>query len=81
MKAIVFEIQVCGGRLFNDLESACQDYLQCLKDGIDREKIHFSIRLPNGERKGITIRQEDGNVVAYGDFAGLPDALDYAREG
>lgn len=80
MKAIVTEIQVCGGRIFNNLEEACKDYLQCLKEGIDREKLNFSITLPNGEIKHITIRQEDGQIVAYGDFQGLPSFLDYAKE-
>ena len=80
MVAIVNEIQVCGGRLFTNLEDACQDYLRCLADGIDREKLNFSITLPSGKIKHITIRQKDERVVAYGDFEGLPNALDYARE-
>ena len=80
MVATVSEIQVCGGRLFNNLEEACRDYLQCLAEGIDREKLNFSIALPNGELKHITIRQEEKRVVAYGDFEGLPSFLEYARE-
>ena len=80
MIAKVEEIQVCGRRLFTNLEEACKDYLQCLEGGIDREKLHFTIILPTGKVKSITIRQEDEQVVAYGDFEGLPNALDYAKE-
>ena len=79
MIPIVNEIQVCGGSLFTDLESACRDYLKCLEEGTDREKLNFSILLPSGT-KHITIRQEYTRVVAYGDFAELPDALEYAME-
>ena len=80
MVAVVKEIQVCGGRLFTNLEKACRDYLECLANGIDREKLNFSITLPDGKTKHITIRQEDNRVVAYGDFEGLQNALDYAKE-
>ena len=80
MVAKVKEIQVCGGRLFNNLEEACKNYLQCLSEGIDREKLHFTIILPNGKVKSVTIRQEDDQVVAYGDFEGLSNVLDYAKE-
>lgn len=80
MKATVRGIQVCGGRIFDNLEEACRDYLQCLEEGIDREKLNFTIVLPDNEIKYITIRQEENKVVAYGDFNGLPSALDYARE-
>ena len=80
MIPVVKEIQVCGGRLCTNLEDACQDYLKCLANGIDREKLHFTIILPDGKVKSITIRQGDGRVVAYGDFEGLPNALDYAYE-
>lgn len=80
MKAIVTDIQVCGGRLFANLEEACKDYLQCLKDGVDREKLNFRIVLSSKEVKHITIRQEDNQLVAYGDFEGLPSMLDYAKE-
>lgn len=80
MKAIVNEIQVCGGRIFSNLEQACEDYLQCLREGIDREKFNFGITLPNGQIKSITIRQGDEKVIAYGDFDELPSFLDYAEE-
>lgn len=81
MKAIVTEVQVCGGRIFNNLEEACKDYLQCLSEGIDREKLNFGITLPSGEVKHITVRQEGDQIVAYGDFQGLPSFLNYAKRG
>ena len=77
---IVKEIQVCGHRLHTNLASACRDYLDCLASGIDREKIHFSFLLPNGESKSITIRQDGDRVIAYGDFEGLPNALEWAMD-
>ena len=80
MKAVVNQIQVCGRRLHKMLSDACLDYLKCIAEGTDREKMNFSITLPNGEIKHITIRQEDDEVVAYGDFEGLPNVLEYARE-
>jgi len=80
MEAKVIEIQVCGGRLFNNLADACGNYLECLEDHTDREKIHFCIELPDGLTKSITIRQEGNKMVAYGDFDGLPNFLDYATQ-
>lgn len=81
MKAIVKEIQVCGGTIFNNLYLACFDYVGLIGTGeIDREKIAFSIKLPSGEVKGITIRQEDNEIVAYGDFDELPSFFDYSEE-
>jgi len=80
MKAIVKEIQVCGGRLYKELYRACLNYLEVVGEGTDREKLHFTIELPDGSVKSITIRQEDDCVVAYGDFEGLPDMLDYATQ-
>ena len=77
--ATVREIQVCGGRVCNNLEVACEEYLRCLREGTDREKINFLIILSNGEHKSITIRQEDERVVAYGNFEGLPNALEWAQ--
>jgi len=75
MKAKVLEIQVGGGRIFKTLLDACLEYPNC-----ERSKMHFYIELPDGSRRAITIRDEDEEVVAYGDFEGLPSALDYARE-
>ena len=80
MKAIVTEIQVCGGKITSNLKQACEEYLHCLEAGIDREKLNFIITLPDGSIKHITIRQEDDYVVAYGGFEGLPSALEYASE-
>ena len=77
--AIVNQIQVCGGKIFANLDEACTEYSKCLKEGTDREKINFSIVLSNGEHKSITIRQDrDNQVIAYGDFEGLPNALEWA---
>ena len=77
--ATVIEIQVCGSKLVSTLKKACQEYLHCLKNGTDREKLHFCIVLATGETRSITIRQEDNEVVAYGDFEGLPNALEWAQ--
>ena len=77
--AMVKEIQVCGRKVHEMLSEACLDYLECIANGTDREKISFVVILANGETKHITIRQEDNRVVAYGDFDGLPNALEYAQ--
>ena len=77
--ATVKEIQVCGGKLCTTLEEACQEYLMRLSQGTDRAKLNFAIVLATGKVKGITIRQEDDRVAAYGDFDGLPDALEWAQ--
>ena len=45
-----------------------------------RAKLNFTIKLPDGTIKSITIRDEDDQTVAYGDFEGLPDFLDYSKE-
>lgn len=77
--ARVKEIQVCGGRLFTMLSDACLDYIECISQGIDREKMNFSVILPDGQVKHITFRQEDDGIVVYGDFEGLPSMLDWAK--
>ena len=77
--ATVREIQVCGGRIHTNLREACQDYLQCLSDGVDRKKINFAIVLKDGTVKHITIRQEDDDMAAYGDFEGLPNFIEWAQ--
>ena len=77
--ATVKEIQVCGGKLFKSLYEACQEYIYCVDDGIDREKLNFSIILSDGTIKHITIRQTGDAVVAYGDFEGLPNAVEWAK--
>lgn len=78
--ARVKEIQVCGDRIFTNLADACIDYLECLKQGTDREKLNFSVILPDGRVKHITFRQENDSIVVYGDFGGLGSFLDYAQE-
>ena len=82
MAAIVKEIQVGGYVTCESLEEACNAYVGMLrKPGFaPRTKIHFTIELPNGKTKTITIRDEDTQTVAYGDFEGLPDFLEYAKE-
>ena len=77
--ATVKEIQVCGGRIFRMLSDACLEYIQCIAQETDREKIAFVVKLPNGQIKCITFRQEDDGIVVYGDFEGLPSMLDYAK--
>ena len=72
-------IQVCGVRLFDNLYDACRNYILTVEEGIDREKLNFSIQLANGQTKHITIRQEENGVIAYGDFEGLPNALEWAQ--
>ena len=47
---------------------------------IARAKINFTIELPDGKIRNITIRDEDNETVAYGSFEGLPSFLDYAKE-
>jgi len=83
MKAIVTEIQVGGFRTVSNLRDACEEYTSMFlgKGTVPfRTKIHFEIALPSGIRKVITIRDEDNQTVAYGDFEGLPSFLDYAKE-
>ena len=81
MKAKVKEIQVCGGHICRDLKDACKEYLEALEQGTDRKKLNFAILMPDGTTESITIRQENEDIdsmVAYGSFAGLPNALNYA---
>lgn len=81
MKAIVKEIQVCGWDFASSLEDACEKYSRISNNYKEfRPKIIFVIELPNGETKQITIRDEEEETVAYGDFEGLPDFLDYAKD-
>ena len=74
-QATVTEIQVCGSPICNSLTEACKVFLK--EQG--PPKLHFTIRLPNGEVKHIVIRDEDDCTVAYGDFRGLPDFLQYSQ--
>jgi len=73
----VIEIQVGGVKTCKTLEQACHTYLALLKEGVP-DKIHFYIQLCNSQTACITFRQEGDKVYVYGDFKGLPDALDYA---
>lgn len=79
MIATVRYIQVGGIDIHQTLLDACKDYINSVECG-GKEKIQFCITLPNGEVKYITIRQEEDKVVAYGNFEGLPDFLQYAKE-
>lgn len=80
-KAVVKEIQVGGYKCVHSLEVACKSYCDMVeKEEGYRAKLIFVIKLPNGEIKQITIRDEDNQTVAYGDFEGLPGFLDYAKE-
>jgi len=80
-KAKVVEIQIGGGTTVNNLEVACREFVKQRDDlTLWRTKICFVIKLPNGEYKQITIRDEDDQTVAYGDFKELPGMLDYAKE-
>jgi len=77
MRAIVREIQVGGCNIYDSLEGACKAFA---REDPPRKKINFTIELPNGECKSITIRDEDDITVAYGDFEGLPDSIEYAKD-
>jgi len=81
MKAKVIEIQVGGGQIYHTLEDACNAFNEMMRAWeAPRTKIHFTVQLSNGEVKTITIRDEDNETVAYGNFEGLPSFLDYAKE-
>jgi len=81
MKAIVKEIQIGGGKICHSLEDACEEYSKHLSEcEAPRTKMNFTIELPDGNVKYITIRDEDEQTIAYGDFEGLPSMLDYAKE-
>jgi len=79
MKAIVKEIQIAGGHISHDLIDACEELIDVNEHYDAPLKLHFTIVLPNKEIKSITIRQEGDEIVAYGDFDGLPDFLEYAE--
>ena len=75
----VIEIQVGGSTIVQSLEEACIEYIRMLQqDRVSRTKISFAIKTKDGQVKAITIRDEDNETVAYGDFEGLLDALAYA---
>lgn len=83
MKATIKEIQVGGGVCVHSLEEACKEFVKMASRSSEtgyRAKLNFTIKLPDGQMKTITIRDEDEETVAYGDFKGLPDFLDYSKE-
>jgi len=81
MRAIVKEIQIGGDEIVHSLEDACCEYMEMVHSPESyRAKMNFTIQLPDGEIKSITIRDEDDQTVAYGDFVELPSFLDYSKE-
>ena len=79
--AKVIEIQVCGSAIAHDLQEACIEYVASTASVINREKLNFAIMLDNGEVKHITFRQTDNDIEVYGDFEGMPNALEWAMKG
>jgi len=77
--AEIEEIQVCGGHVHQHLYSVCLDYIACVDGKIDREKINFAVALDDGSVKHITFRETDDGVQVYGDFEGMPNALEWAK--
>ena len=79
-KAVVREIQIGGLTVvntpqFSDLVKAFDwDSTEIIP-----MKVAFTITLPNGRTKHLTIRQETDCMIVYGDFDGLPSFLDYAQ--
>lgn len=74
--ATVEFIQIGGRYIIRSLRDMCNLYTQLDQKGaLDRDKIHFCIRLPDGSHKHITVRQQDNGVIAYGDFDGLPSLM------
>lgn len=69
--AKVREMQVCGSKVFKDLESACLDYVNCSINEVDGLKLHFSIEMDDGTTKTIIFRQEDDCIHVYGNFEGM----------
>jgi len=78
-KAEVVGIQVCGVKHAESLKEAVE---LLVKGGYSSlaYKLNFTVKLANGTLRTITIRDDEGETVAYGDFEGLPSFLDYARE-
>jgi len=75
-KAVVLSSQVGGWHECDTLQETCESYLAIGAGG--RDKICFVIQLDNGETRQITIRQEDNEMVAYGDFSELPSFIEYS---
>lgn len=76
----VTSIQVGGGKIVGTLEEACREFIK-LADANElfRAKLNFAIKTKDGNVKQITIRDDDDETVAYGDFAGLLTMLEYAQ--
>lgn len=74
-KAKVIEIQVGGVHDAGSLHDACRELVAQDETGAP-PKIHFVILCPDGETRYITIRDEDEEVIAYGDFEGLPSLVE-----
>lgn len=78
--ATVFTIQVGGYKNCHTLKEACEEYLRMITNTEGyRDKISFAIHCNDGVTRFITIRDEDDKTVAYGDFKGIPDILEYAK--
>ncbi len=75
----VIEIQVWGGVTFGTLKNACHEYIDIVDKYTVPAKLHFSITLDDGTTKSITFRQEDDGIHVYGDFAEMPDFLEWAK--
>ena len=76
----VTQIQVGGGALIDNLEEACIEYLRMIHaEEPYRAKICFVIKSKDGVKQ-ITIRDEDAETVAYGDFKELSSFMEYAKE-
>ena len=77
----IIEIQIGGGHIVHSLEDACREYVKMIGSGESvRTKINFCIKDKEGNHKTITIRDEDDKTIAYGDFEGLQNFLEYAKE-
>jgi hypothetical protein len=77
-KAVVRAIQVGGYHGCNSLKDMCEGYLDNCENQTSRDKICFAIELENGETRQLTVRQEDSEIIAYGDFTELPSFVEYS---
>ncbi len=79
MVAVVTEIQTGGVYNTTSLDDAIKVYHHDGKHNMSIAKINFSIQLPDGTKRSITVRQEKDRVVAYGNFDGLESFIEYAE--
>ena len=79
-KAVVTQIQVGVATQAARLQAAITAAYFAPEEFAARPKLIFVIKCNDGQTRQITIRDEDTETVAYGDFAGLPSFLEYARE-